>query len=380
MAIIAGVGIHKFGRFPSKSWADIAREAVEMSLRNANMKIADIQIAFCSNSFLNFSTVGVKVIETLGRTGISVIDVDAACAAGVASLKLAKLAVDSGQCDVALAFGVEKMPRGFMDPRILYPAWMAHMGLCQNPMYWAMNAKRHMHDYGTTIEQIAKVSVKNHENGTLNPFAMYQTSMTIEDVLNSPLVCDPIRLYMLCSPDEGAASVVVCSEKVANMYTKKPIKILSCVHKVSKFPLLQVNSYCASPSGNPPATMLAAEEAYEIANTGPDAIDIAEVQDTDAFCEIEAYEHLGFCKIGEGGMLIEQGVTERNGKLPVNVSGGLISKGEPVGASHLGQINELVTQLRGEAGERQVPNIKTALAHVVGNLGHVGVTILRKEW
>lgn len=378
MAVIVGVGIHKFGRFPEKTWVSIAREAVEMSLNNAQMSIADVQVAFCSNSFLNYSTVGVKVMETLGRTGMSVIDVDAACAGGVASLRLAQLAVDSGQYDIALAFGVEKMPRGFMDPRILYPEWLVYMGLSQNPVYWAMNARRHMHDYGTTIEQMAKVSVKNHENGVLNPYAMYQKSMTLEEVLNSPLVCDPIRLYMLCAPNEGAASVIVCSGKAAEKYTEKPVKILSCVHKVSKFPLLQVNSYCASPTDNPHATALAAEEAYKTAGIGPEAIDIAEVQDTDAFCEIEAYEHLGFCRRGEGGKLIEEGITERNGKLPVNVSGGLISKGEPVGASHLGQIFELVTQLRGEAGERQVSGVKTALAHVFGNLGHVGVTVLEK--
>jgi len=195
--VIVGVGIHRFGRFPEKSYVKLAEEAIEMALKNANMKLTDIQIAFCSNSFQNFSTVGVKVFESLGRTGISVIDVDAACAAGVVSLKLAQLAVDSGKYDVALAFGVEKMPRGFMDPRVLYSEWQAYMGLSQNPMYWAMNAMRHMYDYGTTIEQIAKVSVKNHANGVLNPYAMYRKPMTIEEVLNSPLVCDPIRLYDL---------------------------------------------------------------------------------------------------------------------------------------------------------------------------------------
>ena len=185
---------------------------------------------------------------------------------------------------------------------------------------------------------------------------------------------------MICSPNEGAAAAILCNEKVADKYTRKPVKILSCVHKVSRFPVLQVPSYCASPTNNPSAHAEAAQEAYKIAGISPEHLDLAEVQDTDAFCEIEAYEELGFCRKGEGGKLIEEGYTERDGKLPVNVSGGLICKGEPVGASHLGQIFELVTQIRGEAGERQVKGVKVGLAHVYGSGGHCGITILERDW
>jgi len=376
-AIIAGVGIHKFGRFDNESYLEIGRQAVVMALKDANMSIEDIQMIFCARVFLPIS-VGVRILTQLGRTGIPVIDVEAACAASVDCLKMAQMAVASGMYDKVLAIGVEKMPRGFMDPTLIFDKWQCLMGLSQNPAYWAMNARRHMHDYGTTVEQIAKVAFKNHKNSVHNPYAMYQKAFSMEEILNSTIVNDPIRLLMICAPDEGAAAAVICGEKEARKYTNKPIKIAACVHKTSKYPLTQVAAFCASPTDNPTVHALAAREAYDISGIGPEDLDFAEVQDTDAFCEIEAYEELSFCNKGEGGRLIDEGVTEMGGKLPVNVSGGLISKGEPVGASHLGQVFEIVTQLRGEAGPRQVDNARVGLAHVYGAHGHCGVTILKR--
>ena len=376
-AVITGVGIHKFGRFDNESYVEIGRQATVAALKDANMSINDIQMMFCGRVFLPMS-VGLRILTQLGRTGIPVTDIEAACAASVDCILLAQMAVASGMYDKVLAVGVEKMPRGFMDPTLIFDKWQCLMGLSQNPAYWAMNARRHMHDYGTTIEQIAKVAFKNHKNSVHNPYSFYQKAFTMEEILNSPVVNDPIRLYMICAPVEGAAAVVICSEKVAKKHTTKPIKIAACVHKTSQYPLTQVAAFCASPTSNPTVHALAAKEAYETAGIGPEDLDLAELQDTDAFCEIEAYEELGFCGKGEGGRLIDEGVTEMGGKLPVNVSGGLISKGEPVGASHLGQVFEIVTQLRGEAGPRQVPDAKVGLAHVYGAHGHCGVTILKK--
>jgi len=376
-AVIAGIGIHKFGRFDNESYVEIGRQAVVAALKDANMNIEDIQTVFCGRVFLPMS-VGVRILTRLGRTGIPVTDIEAACAASVDCLRMAQIAVSSGMYDRVLAIGVEKMPRGFMDPTLIYDKWQCLMGLSQNPAYWAMNARRHMHDYGTTIEQIAKVAFKNHKNSVRNPYAYYQKAFSMEEILNSTIVNDPIRLLMICAPNEGAAAAVICSEKVARKHTTKPIKIAACVHKTSQYPLTQVAAFCASPTDNPTVHALAAREAYEISGLGPEDLDLAEVQDTDAFCEIEAYEELGFCNKGEGGRLIDEGVTEMGGKLPVNVSGGLISKGEPVGASHLGQVFEIVTQLRGEAGPRQVDNARVGLAHVYGAHGHCGVTILKR--
>jgi acetyl-CoA C-acetyltransferase len=375
-ANIAGVGIHKFGRFDNSHYSELGLKAVEMALEDADMDIKDIQAVFCSTVFLPMS-VGVRVLNHFGRTGIPIVDVEAACAAGVTCLDLAQTAVKAGKYDAVLALGVEKMPRGFMNPELIFEKWQCQMGLSQNPAYWAMNAKRHMHDYGTTTEQIAKVAEKNHRNSVNNPYAMYQNEISLKDILNSPVINDPITLFMICAPNEGAAAAIVCNEKIAGKLTHKPVKIAACIHRVSQFPLTQVAAYCASPTDNPTVHALAAKDAYEEAGIGPEDLDFAEVQDTDAFCEIEAYEELGFCAKGKGGELIDQGVTEMGGKIPVNVSGGLISKGEPVGASHLGQIFELVKQIRGEAGARQVSNAKVGLAHVYGAHGHCGVCILK---
>ena len=270
------------------------------------------------------------------------------------------------------------MPRGFMDPRNLYETWQCYAGLSQNPMFWAMNARRHMHDYGTTVEQIAKVAVKNHKNGVHNPNALFRKEMTMEEVMNSPLVCDPMRLFMICAPDEGAAAAVLVSPKVAKKYTTHPVTLAACAHRVSMVPMYNVPLYTAYPTGNPPVTTLAAQEAYESSGIGPEDLDCALVQDTDAFCEIEHCEQLLFCKEGEGGKMVDDGVTEIGGRLPVNVDGGLICKGEPVGASGFGQIHEMCLQLRDVSGPRQVEGAKVGLCQVFGSMGHGTVSILKK--
>jgi acetyl-CoA acetyltransferase len=375
---IVGFGIHKFGRFDDESYIDIGLTAAKMALKDAGMNWRDVQVAFYSRMYLP-ATSGVRTLTQLGRTGISIVDVEAACASGGAALRQAYLAIASGAYDNALVLGVEKMPRGFMDPSQLYEDWQIKMGLSQNPMYWAMSARRHMEDYGTTVEQIAKVAVKNHRNSVYNPNAMYQKEFTLEDILNSRIVNDPIRLLMICAPNEGAAAAVLCAKDIAHRYTDKPIDIAACIHKVALYNDWRVPARSMSARvKNPHVTELASKEAYEAAGIGPEDLDVAEVQDTDAFIELQTYEHLGLCKPGEGGRLIDEGVVEIGAKIPVNASGGLISKGEPIGASHLGQIYHIVQQLRGELGPTQVPNAKVGLAHVTGAGGNCAVTILKR--
>jgi len=376
-AIVAGVGIHPFGRFGDKPYTEIGREAVIMALKDAGMEYKDIQAAFVSRMYLP-ATAGVKTLSTLGRTSIPIVDVEAACAGGGACLRQATTAIVSGMYDVVLALGVEKMPRGFMDPRQLYEGWQTYAGLTQNTMYWAMNACRHMQDYGTTIQQIGKIAYKNHKNGVNNPFAMFRKEMPMDEIMRSAMVCDPIRLYMICSPDEGAAAVILVNSKVAKKYTRKPLTLAACSHRVSAVPFYNVAGYTNYPTGNLPITTTAAREAYEKSGVGPEDIDCAEIQDTDAFCELEHYEQLLFCKPGEGGKLIDDGFTEMGGKLPVNMSGGLICKGEPVGASGLGMVFEICLQLRGESGPRQVKDAKIGLAQSYGSMGHVTVTIIKQ--
>lgn len=378
-AVIVGVGTTRFGRHPDVHFTHLAAEAIESALTDANMDFRQIQQAFCSRVYLPAST-GARVMEVMGRTGISCPDVEGACGGAVAGLRQATMMVESGQCDIVLAFGVEKIGKGFMPPDVLYDEWQYMMGMSQNPQYWALNARRHMHEYGTTEEQIGRVAVKAKRNGVLNPNAFFRKAMTLEEIMASPRVVDPLRLYMLCSPVDGAAAAIVCNAKIAHRYSSKAVEIAACIHKVSQFPLLNASSYCASETGNATVYATTSRLAYETAGLGPEDIDVAEVQDNDAFSEIEYYEELGLCPKGEGGRLIDEGVTEIGGQLPVNPSGGLQAKGEPLGASHYGQIHEIVSQIRGDANARQVAGAQVGLAQVFGAWGHCGVTILKPSW
>lgn len=377
---IIGAGIHKFGRFDGKSYMEIGREATRNALMDANVRWQDIQAAYVSEQYLP-ATSGPRILRPLGATGIPICDIEAACASGGATLKQAMLGIQAGAFDISLVLGVEKMPRGFMDPLMIFEEWQVDMGLSTNPSYWAMRARRHMHEYGTTEEHIAKVAYKNHKNSVHNPNSMYQKEFTMEQILNSQLVCDPIHLLEICAPNEGAAALVICAKDKLHKYSSnKPIFIGACVHTLAQYSAdfrCPVDSLSANIE-NPGPTEVTANKAYEKAGIGPEDVDCFEVQDTDAFCELEIYEQLGLCPFGEAGRLIDEGVTEIGGKYPVNMSGGLISKGEPVGASHLGQLFELVMQLRGEAGARQVTNANTALGQVLGAGGNCAVTILKK--
>ncbi len=376
--VIIGCGMHPFGRFPDKSYADIGREAIRMALQDAGIGWKDVQAAYCSTMYLP-ATSGARIMRPLGATGIPICDVEAACASGGVAMRQAMLALDSGECDIALVLGVEKMPRGFMDPLMLYERWQVEMGMSTNPSYWAMRARRHMYEYGTTDLHIAKVAYKSHRNSVNNPYSMYRKEFTLDEILHSPLVCDPIRLLEICAPNEGAAAVILCTREKARQFTRKPVTVAACVHTITLYSAdfrVPLDSMSAKII-NPGPTERTSKKAYEAAGIGPKEINLFEVQDTDAFCEIEIYEELGLCPFGDAGKLIDEGVTEKTGKYPVNVSGGLVCKGEPVGASHLGQIVEIVWQLRKEAGNRQVEDARVGLANVLGAGGNCAVTILK---
>jgi acetyl-CoA acetyltransferase len=376
--VIIGAGIHPFGRF-DKTAEEIGSYAARMALKDAGIAWADVQASYLSRMYLP-ATSGARILRKLGGTDMPITDIEAACASGGAALRQAVLAIKSGECDVVMVLGAEKMPRGFMDPRMIYADWQIEMGMSLNPAYWSMRAMRHMHEYGTTDLQIAKIAFKNHNNSVHNPNAMYQKAFSLDEILNSPLVCDPIRRLEICAPDDGAAAVVVCSDDYARKIgARNPIRIAACVHTIARYSAdfrCPADSMSAT-SHNEGPTEVTAAKAYEKAGLGASDVNCFEVQDTDAFCELEIYEELQLCPLGEGGRLIDEGVTEITGKHPVNMSGGLISKGEPVGASHLGQVVEIVSQLRGNSGARQVANAKVGLAHVLGAGGNCAVTILQ---
>jgi acetyl-CoA acetyltransferase len=379
-AVILGIGIHPFGRFET-GYEELGAGAAAAALVDAGVEWSQIQAAYLARMYLP-ATSGARILRRLGSTDMSIVDIEAACASGGAALRQAVLAIRSGEVDLALVLGCEKMPRGFMDPAMLYSRWQIELGTSVNPAYWAIRARRHMHEFGTTEEQIAKVAFKNHKNSVHNPNAMYTKPFSMEAILNSPLVCDPIRLLEICSPNDGAAALVVASPKRARELGAggKAVQIAAISHTIAQYSAdfrCPADSMSAT-SHNAGPTRVTAQKSYERAGVGPKDIGCFEVQDTDAFCELEVYEDLDLCGPGEAGRLIDEGLTDIDGPMPVNMSGGLICKGEPLGASHIGQIVEIVSQLRGEAGARQVANNKVGLAHVLGAGGNCAVTILTR--
>jgi acetyl-CoA acetyltransferase len=376
--VILGVGIHPFGRF-EKTYEQMGAEVARLALKDAGLAWKDVHAAFLSRMYLP-ATSGARILRQLGSTQIPIIDVEAACASGGAAIRQAVLAIRAEEADVALVVGVEKMPRGFMDPSMIYAKWQIELGMATNPSYWAMRARRHMHEFGTTETQIAKVALKNHKNSVHNPNAMYRKAFSLEEIMASPLVFDPIRLFAICSANDGAAAVVLASAKKARQLAAHAINVRATVHTLAQYSSdfrCPAESMSASLENAGP-TEVTAKKAFSVAGLSPTDIDCFEVQDTDAFCELEIYEQFGLCPLGESGRMIDEGRTEIGGDFPVNMSGGLISKGEPVGASHLGQIVEIVSQLRGQSGARQVEDARLGMAHVLGAGGNCAVTILER--
>jgi acetyl-CoA acetyltransferase/uncharacterized OB-fold protein len=368
---IAGVGIHPFGRFDGKTVTDMGLAAVRMALGDAGRQ--PFQAAYCGTVYSGVAA-GHKVLTALGLTGMPIINVEAGCASGAAALALGAAAIASGRSDRVLVFGMEKMPKGIIRSSFFEP-WREQGGLAVTPAYFALRAQRLMRDSGVTREHLAQVSVKNHRNGVHNPHAMFRKEFTLDAVLASPLVCDPLRLYMLCSPNEGAAAVVLSAQP-------SPVRV-NAVALRSHLPgnVLGEHTPLSGLADDrvPSPTGLAAREAYDAAGIGPDDLDVVELQDTDSARELLSYEELGLCPPGASGQWIAEGRTEMTGELPVNPSGGLLSKGEPLGASGLGQIVELYWQLRHAAGPRQVADARIALAHTVGRGANASVVILEKQ-
>jgi acetyl-CoA acetyltransferase len=373
---IAGVGLHPFGRFEDKTVTDLGVAAVRDALRDAGSP--SFQAAFCGTAYAGVAA-GHKVLGALGLTGVPIVDVEAGCASGGAALMLAGGAIRSGQYDCVLVFGIEKMPRGIIRSSFFEP-WREEAGLAATPAYFALRAQRLMRESGVTKDQLAQVVVKNRSHGVDNPNAMFRGEVTAEEVLGSRVVCEPLHLWMLCSPNEGAAAVVLRAARSDSAGTRVTLEAAALRSHLPGSVLSEGTplSGLADENGIDPPTTLAAQAAYDEAGVGPGDVDVVECQDTDAARELLSYEELGLCPKGDAGKWIAEGVTRVGGRLPVNPSGGLLSKGEPLGASALGQVVELVTQLRGEAGSRQVDGARLALGHTVGRGANASVVIVRR--
>jgi benzoylsuccinyl-CoA thiolase BbsB subunit len=363
---VAGVGMTAFGRHEGKRAPELGQEAVTAALADAGLDYSAVEIAYCGH-VLQGSTAGQKVLYGVGMTGIPIFNVENACASGTSALRAAAMAVGFGMAKVALAVGFEVMGRGAIptggDERL---EAVARQGVPALPALFAALFLEHSRRYGTTVEQMAMVSVKNRAYGAKNPRAQFHDAVTIDDVLASREVAPPLRLFMCCPTTSGAAAAVVTSADVART-TRRPIRVVASA--LQSDPPLTGDGL----SGITGINSSAMRAAYAQAGIGPDQLDCAEVHDCFAIAEIVHYENLGLCPRGEGGRFIEQGI--KDARVRVSTSGGLLAKGHPLGATGVAQVVEAVEQLRGESGERQVPNARLALAHCQGFGGAAGVHI-----
>jgi acetyl-CoA acetyltransferase len=376
---IIGVGLHAFGRFQGKSALEMGVDAVSEALEDAGVSWKDLQVAYGGSGHGGYAD---SLNSKFGYTGLPFYNVFNGCATAASALIGAITALRAGAADLALAVGFDKHPQGSFD---MNPEewglkkWYAENGFMITTQYFAMKIQRYMHDYGITNDSLIRVAMKNFYNASLNPKAWRRKAIDYDTIANSTMLSDPLRQYMFCSPDEGAAAAVLCRASDASKYTAKPIYIKASVLQSRTYEALEVVSPYKSIVDAPTVVEMAAQRAYAQAGIAPDEIQIAQVQDTEAGHEIMHMAEIGLCKHGEQEKLIKDGVTQINGSIPVNTDGGLIGNGEPVGASALRQVYEVCKQMRGEAGARQMPTPpKTAVTQVYGMPGVAAVTILQK--
>ena len=374
---VVGVDMIKFGRFPDRTVENIGAEAALMALDDCGLTIHDMQALYCGNLFQSSAAVGQRILREIGQNGIPVVNVANACATGATAFREGWMAIKAGVYDLVLAVGVEQMGKGLLGGAgggegiptegLLgsgtMPATFAHVGL------------EHTRQYGTTFEQFAKVSVKNHHHSTMNAKAMYQKETPLEEVMGAEMISWP-NTKLMCSVNvDGSAAAVLCSEKKARelglmdrAVRVRASALASDPYSTRNFAMMDFNG----------ATRLAAKTAYEMAGLGPEDVNLVELHDCFATAELVHYENLGLCGDGEAGRMIDTGETALGGRVPVNVSGGLLSKGHPLGATGIANIYEIATHLRGEAGARQVEGARIGLTHVVGAGSACAVHVLEK--
>ena len=376
-AYVVGVDMIKFGRFPEKSVPQLGSEAALLALDDCGLTIHDMQALYCGNLGQASGMVGQRILQEIGQTGIPVVNVANACATGATAFREAWASVKADLYDIVLAVGVEQMGRGLLGggggSRGISKEGLLGSGTM--PSVFAEAGMEHTRQYGTTFEQFAKVSVKNHHHSTMNAKAMYQIETPLETVMNAEMISYP-NTKLMCSVNvDGSAAAVIASEKKARELglMDRAIKVRASV--LTSDPWQERD--LVMPDVNT-CTRKAAAAAYEMAGVGPDDVDLIELHDCFATAEILHYENLGLCEDGEAGRLIDDGEVALGGRIPVNVSGGLLSKGHPLGATGIANIYEVSTHLRGAAGQRQVEGARIGLTHVIGLGSACGIHILEK--
>ena len=374
---IVGVGIHPFGRFAEKSALTMGAEAARMALADAGVTWSRVEFAVGGSYEVDQPD---AVVAELGLSGLPFTNVYNGCATAGSALEIASQRIRLGEFQIGLVLGLDKHDPGAFtaDPAdYACPPWYGEMGLFLTTKFFGMKINRYAHDYGITPQTLATVAAKNYANGVLNPNAHRRKALTVEQILASRMVNYPLTQYMFCTPNEGAAAAVVCDAAIASRFTDKPVFLRSVATRTRRYGSYEVHMPAAALEQTPSPTVAATAAAYEMAGVGPADVDIAQLQDTDAGAEVIHLAETGLCKDGEQNDLIASGATGIGGRLPVNTDGGLIANGEPVGASGLRQVFELVTQMRGRAGQRQVPQPpRVGLAQVYGAPGVAAATIL----
>jgi acetyl-CoA acetyltransferase len=362
---IVGIDMLKFGRFHGSTPGQLGGEAALMAMDDAGVSINDIQALYCGNQFDPVGMIAQQVQKQIGQTGIPVANVRNACATGATAFREAMYLIKAGAADITLAIGAEVMPRGLLGGAEPAEGISTEgvTGSASMPCVFAEAGQSYAHAYGARFEDFAEVAVKNHWHATMNPKAMYQKETPLDEVMGAEMIAYP-NTKLMCSVNvDGAAAAVLMSEREAKKrgllgqaVRVRASALASDPHTPRNQAMREINS----------CTRLAAKSAYEQAGLGPDDIDLVELHDCFATAELLHYENLQLCGEGEAVRLIKDGETRLGGRIPVNVSGGLLSKGHPIAATGIANLYEICTHLRGKAERRQVEGARVGMAHVVG--------------
>ena len=390
---IIGIGIHPWGKFAEKSVHQLNLEVAQMALKDANMEWKDVQALFAGQdpwAGIQGMLSGNVLAQDLGLTGIPVTNNYNACATGGYALRAAHLYITSGLVDIALVVGGSISPKGAFgttkydefDETDLDSQRFRILGSA-NFTGFAMAAQRRMQQYGMTEDDLAMQKVKASKFGSLNPNARYHKVYTKEEVLNSPMVAYPLHLYSVCATSDGAAAMVVCSTDVARKYTTKPIIVAGIGASNPQYPVPGMGGFGSDFSEVPPPTendagIKSTYKAYEQAGIGPEDLDVASVYDLTGAMELQWYEDIGLCKEGEAEKLLREGATSMGGRIPVCTDGGCTSSGECIPAQALAETHEIVLQLRGDAGSRQVEGAKVGFSVNSGKLGNSSALVYKR--
>lgn len=376
---IIGIGIHAFGRTPERTGLEQGLFAARKALSDAGLEWEDIQFAFGGSDAAGKAD---TMVNQLGLTGLPFINVSNGCATGGSALFGAYSAIRSGEFDIGMAVGFDKHPRGAFDPQPAdwgLPDWYGETGMMLTTQFFAMKIQRYMQLHGIAPLTLARVAEKAFINGALAEHAWRRSPVDLDTILNAQMVSDPLTKYMFCSPAEGGVALVLASEKKARELGGPMVKLRAAVVRTRPAGSFEVFSPALDIERGLSPTHLAARAAFEMAGVGPEDINVAQLQDTEAGAEIMHMAENGFCADGEQEKWLAEGWTRLGGRLPVNTDGGCLACGEPIGASGLRQVYENVVQLRGQGGPRQAAeNPRLAYSHVYGAPGLSAVTILER--